>query len=323
MEMPEAVGRIVIRDVTLREGMDVPGVEFTFSQRLKIAEALSGAGIPEIEIVAPAKVAVDSDFAGICRDHRKQVRCKTSGLVYASGEQCFQELDLLSGVLDRIDILMPLSAERKPYKEDEKIARMLEVLAYGVQQLPAPGIGFPHAFHADPEFLARACREAEAHGAGRITIYDTDGSVDPFTVFSVIDELRQAVEAELFFHAHNDLGMATANSLAAVLAGANGLDVTVNGLGDRAGNASLEQVLLNMEMEDIETGISPSELKKLSLLVEEESGIPVHPLAPVVGEYVFSHKSPGHLGITGLFEAFDPDVLRRDSTSKSRRNGRK
>ena len=307
--MPELKEKITIRDVTLREGMDVPGVEFSFSQRLEIAAALSNAGIPEIEIVAPAKVLKDFDFARMCRENRGQVGCKTSGLVYAAGEECFQEIDILSGVLDRIDILMPLSPERKPLDEYEKISRMLEVLGYAVARMPGVGIGFPHAFHAGQEFLALACREAAAKGAARLTIYDTDGREDPFTVFNVMDELRQIIGVELFFHAHNDLGLATANSLAAVLAGADGLDVTVNGLGDRAGNASLEQVLLNMEMEGIETGVAPSELKELSRLVEHASGISVHPLAPVVGEFVFTHKSPGHHGITDLFEAFDPDLL--------------
>lgn len=308
--MPEPAEKIIIRDVTLREGLDVPGVEFSFSQRLKIAASLSEAGVPEIEIVAPAKVDEDSGFAAMCREYSEQVRCRTSGLVYASREKCFGEIDLLSGLLDRLDILMPLSSERKPFEETEKIERMLEVLDYGVKQLPGVGIGFPHALHADPEFLALACREAESHGAGRITIYDTDGSADPFFIFQILDELRQVAGVELFFHAHNDLGLATANSLAAVLAGADGLDVTVNGLGDRAGNASLEQVLLNLVLEEIETGISPAGLKKLSVLVEKESGVPVHPLAPVVGEYVFTHKSPGHLGITSLFEAFDPEMVK-------------
>jgi len=106
--------------------------------------------------------------------------------------------------------------------------------------------------------------------------------------------------------------MATANSLAAVLAGADGLDVTVNGLGDRAGNASLEQVLLNLSRRGIETGISTAGIKGLSQLVERLSGIPVPELAPVVGEFVFTHKSPGHQGITRLFEAFDPELLDRD-----------
>ncbi len=157
---------------------------------MDIAVALSACGIPEIEIVAPAKVAEDSGFAVMCGAQPEQVRCRTSGLVYAAGGKCFEEIDLLSGVLDRMDILMPLSLKRKPYNENEKIKRMLEVLKYGVEQHPEVGIGFPHALHADPEFLALACKEAESHGAKRITIYDTDGRANPFIIFQVMDDLR-------------------------------------------------------------------------------------------------------------------------------------
>ena len=308
--MPDWEDTCIIRDVTLREGMDVPGVEFSFPQRLEIAEALSAAGLPEIEIVAPAKVREDSVFAGICLENKEKVRARTSGLIYASGPEHKAEIDLLAGLLDRFDILMPLSPQRKPYGEAEKMSRMLEVVDYGLTRHSNLGAGFPHALHADPEFLLSACRQADSAGASRITIFDTDGKADPFSIFQVIQELREAVKCELFFHAHNDLGLATANSLAAVLAGADGLDATVNGLGDRAGNASLEQVLINLILEEIDSGIDPSSLKKLSLLVEDLSGVPVHPLAPVLGEYVFTHESPGHHGITDLFEAFKPELLK-------------
>ena len=89
---PEPSSKAIIRDVTLREGLDVPGVEFSFTQRLEIAKALAGAGIPEIEIVAPGKVREDSGFAGICLENRDQVRCRTSGLVYSFRQQSIREM---------------------------------------------------------------------------------------------------------------------------------------------------------------------------------------------------------------------------------------
>jgi homocitrate synthase NifV len=117
------------------------------------------------------------------------------------------------------------------------------------------------------------------------------------------------VDVPLFFHAHNDLGLATANSLAAVQAGADGLDATVNGLGDRAGNASLEQVAMVLYLKGFSTGISLRELKPLCEAVAEESGIPIPALAPVLGSYTATHKSPGHLQAPELFEAFDPSLV--------------
>jgi homocitrate synthase NifV len=124
-----------------------------------------------------------------------------------------------------------------------------------------------------------------------------------------VKRLKEKLDIPLFFHGHNDLGLATANSLAAVFAGADGLDVTMNGLGDRAGNASLEQVVLNLHLKGFETGIILKDLKLLSESVEEASGIPVSKLAPVVGKHIFVHKSPGHLESPDLFEAFDPQLV--------------
>jgi isopropylmalate/homocitrate/citramalate synthase len=105
--------------------------------------------------------------------------------------------------------------------------------------------------------------------------------------------------------------MATANTLAAVRAGAKGIDVTANGLGDRAGNCALEQIALCLELEGISTNIDLARLSSLSRAVAAESGIAVGPLSPVTGAYVFSHKSPGHLEIPELFEAYDPELVGR------------
>ena len=117
------------------------------------------------------------------------------------------------------------------------------------------------------------------------------------------------MNASILFHGHNDLGMATANSLAAVQAGADALDVTVNGLGDRAGNAALEQVALALHLRRFDTGISLGSLRSMSRAVERESGVALSRLAPVVGEFVFQHKSHSHLCMPELFEAFDPALV--------------
>ena len=125
----------------------------------------------------------------------------------------------------------------------------------------------------------------------------------------LISRLAGEIAAPIFFHGHNDLGLATANSLAAVRAGAAGLDVTVNGLGDRAGNACLEQVAVALHLRGFETGIALRKLTALAAAVEKESGVPVSKLAPVVGEFVVRHKSPSHLADPDLFEAFDPELI--------------
>jgi homocitrate synthase NifV len=299
--------KTIIRDSTLREGEDVVGVNFPLEKKLKIAQYLDKAQVPEIEVVAPGKVFKDLEFVKRLKEDGLQII--TSGLVYAYNPWCREEIEEMSRSLDRFDLLMPVSPKRKPYDRNGKIKHLLKALAFSLQYLPDVGVGFPHSTQTEITFLLEISLESMKRGAKRITIYDTNGIFDPFTVYDLIKQLKKGLRVPLFFHGHNDLGLATANSLAAVYAGADGLDVTVNGLGDRAGNASLEQVVLNLYVKGLDTGIVLRDMRKLSKTVEEESGIKVFKLAPVVGEKIFIHKSPSHLENPELFEAFDPELV--------------
>jgi homocitrate synthase NifV len=305
-----ASGRVLIRDSTLREGMDVPGVDFSTEQRLRIARLLDRARVPEIEVVAPGKITEDLPFAEKLRD--EGLRIRTSGLVYSFSPTCGEDVVRLSGCLDRFDILMPVSEKRKPFDRGTKVRLLEETLELSLERLPDVGVGFPHSTQADQGFLEEISRASEEKGARRIVIYDTNGSADPSEVYELVGGLRQAVDVPLFFHGHNDLGLATANSLAAVQAGAHGLDTTVNGLGDRAGNASFEQLVMVLHLKGFNTGVSMGDLKELCEIVAEESGVEIHGLAPVLGKHVATHKSPGHLEIPELFEAFDPSRVGLD-----------
>ncbi len=235
---------VVIRDSTLREGLDTPGVTFTLEQKLEIARLLDKANVPEIEIVAPSNVLRDLELAEKLKEERLQIR--TSGLIYSYGPRCQEEIKEASRSLDKIDILMPVSPKRKPYDSKDKMRLLVEVLGDALRFHADVGVGFPHSVQVEFEFLLEIALEGVSHGARRITVYDTNGSSDPFRIYELIKGLRNELSVSLYFHGHNDLGLASANSLSAVYAGADGLDVTVNGLGDRAGNASLEQVVLGL-----------------------------------------------------------------------------
>jgi homocitrate synthase NifV len=304
--VPETA-RIQLRDATLREGLDTPGVRFSPEDGVRIARALAQAGVPEAEVVAPARVLEELPFAHRLREERAGIR--TSGLIYAAGRRCREEIEAARASLDRFDLLMPLSAQREPRDRTAKQGVLFDALRFAKSIGAEVGAGFPHSTQVEADFLCEIAGDAARQGAARITIYDTNGSGDPFAVYALIERLFKEVAAPLFFHGHNDLGMATANSLAAVLAGAAGLDVTVNGLGDRAGNASLEQVVMALRRRDRDCGVDLSALGGLSRMVEELSRVPVSKLAPVVGEFVFTHKSPGHLGALAEFEAFDPAAV--------------
>lgn len=301
--------RITLRDATLREGLDTPNVAFTPEQKLRIARLLARAGVPEAEVVAPSRVLDDVGFVHVLRDQGIELR--VSGLVYAYGADCAREIETACTALDHVDLLMPVSPERPPEDRETKKRMLDEALARATAFDADVGAGFPHALQCDPEFLCEIAVLAVGRGAKRIVVYDTNGSGDPFAVASLIRKLRErGIVADVFFHAHNDLGLATGNALAAVTAGASGLDVTVNGLGDRAGNAALEQVAMALHLKGFETGVALHELGALSRAVEEASGVAVSKLAPVVGEYALWHRSPSHLRKPGLFEAFDPELVR-------------
>lgn len=298
---------VVIRDSTLREGLDTPGVAFSLEQKVKIARLLDRANVPEIEIAAPSNVLGDLELAEKLNDEGLQI--KTSGLIYSYNPRCREEIEEASKSLDRIDILIPVTPKRKPYDSKDKRTLFVEVLQHALRFHSDVGVGFPHSSVVEPEFLLEIGHDAVHNGAERITVYDTNGSSDPFEVYDLIKGLRKELSVSLFFHGHNDLGLASANALSAIHAGADGLDVTINGLGDRAGNASLEQVVLGLHLKGIETGVILKDLPGLSKTVEEASGIDVSKLAPVVGKYVFSHKSPSHLENPESFEAFDPRLV--------------
>jgi homocitrate synthase NifV len=300
-------GTVVLKDSTMREGLDVPGVALDPDQKRALLGMLAEARIPEVELVAPGHF--DRDLLFVKGSGAAELPIRSSGLVYGYGPDWRGQIAMAKGVLDRIDILMPLSDGRPPSGRSEKSRRMREALHAAVDILGDVGVGFPHATQVEQRYLREMCGEAVQEGATRITLYDTNGSSDPWAVADLVERVREITKTPICFHAHNDLGMATANSIAAVRAGAMCLDVTVNGLGDRAGNASIEQVAMVLHAMGVGHGLRLEMLLDLSRAVEAMTGVPVSKLAPVVGEFAFRHKSPSHLESPALFEAFDPALV--------------
>lgn len=298
---------VILKDCTMREGLDVPGVSLDLSQKKGLLEKLRQLQVPEVELVAPGHF--DRDLDSLAQMIRTESALMTSGLIYANLPGWQNQIARAKGLLDRVDLLMPLSDLRPPVGAREKSRQMKTALRVAAGEMDQVGVGFPHATQAERIFLLEMCREAARNGAARITLYDTNGSSDPWFVEELIQDVRAITDVQICFHAHNDLGMATANAVAAVKAGAECLDVTVNGLGDRAGNASLEQVAVALFARGVATGVKLDLLCSISQAVAAWSGVPIGKLAPVVGELVFCHKSPSHLASPALFEAFDPTVI--------------
>jgi homocitrate synthase NifV len=177
-------------------------------------------------------------------------------------------------------------------------------------------VGGEDASRADLDFLLHVVETAELAGARRFRFADTLGLLDPFTTYKRISQLREASDLELEMHAHNDLGLATANTLAAVLGGASHVNTTVNGLGERAGNAALEESVTAMHhLYNIETGIDSRHFPEISRLVSIASGRPIPVNKSIVGDAVFTHESGIH--VDGLiknplnYQGLDPEEVGR------------
>jgi homocitrate synthase NifV len=172
------------------------------------------------------------------------------------------------------------------------------------------------ASRADIDFLIQMAETAQLAGASRIRFADTVGIMEPFGVFETIKKIRAATDLEIEMHAHDDLGLATANTLAAALAGATHVNTTVNGLGERAGNAALEEVVVGLkQLYNIETGVNLQNFPTLSEQVAQASGDAIGNRKSLIGKNVFSHEAGIH--VDGLlkdpknYQGVDPAVVGR------------
>src|SRR5690349_20222564 len=205
---------IVLKDATLREGLDTPKVFFSLAQKWNIARCLEGAGLSEAEVVAPSRVLSDLEDARMFK--AKGLSIRLSGLIYANAGDCGREIEAASRILDRFDLLMPASPKRAPFEAEEKLRLLQQAVSQAAAHGADFGVGFPHCFHANPALLTELAEDAVRGGAQRITLYDTNGSRDPFEVHNFVTLIKNKVRVPIFFHGHNDLGMATANSVGGV-----------------------------------------------------------------------------------------------------------
>ncbi len=195
--MSNKIKIIVLKDATLREGLDVPKVEFDIAARRAIFKRLGQARAGEMELVAPSRVLQDLQWVRkLGRFVKKHV---TSGLVYATSTILDREVEALIAGVSRFDILLPVSSHRTPYDLNAKIELLTSVLKSINRRYANFGVGFPNATQVDEEWLMRLGDVAVTHGAQRLTIYDTNGSIDPFRLKPLIERLKKYLIANCFF----------------------------------------------------------------------------------------------------------------------------
>jgi homocitrate synthase NifV len=200
--------------------------------------------------------------------------------------------------------------------EEDVIYRMAECVEYAQNKGLTVSVGAEDASRAQIGFVIRLFREAEKLGVTRVRYADTTGILNPFSACEQIRYIREHIGADIDFHGHNDFGMATANALGAYKGGANVISCSVNGLGERAGNTPLEEIVLALEhREGCKLPIDHTRLQQVSELVERCSGKCVEPAKPIVGRDIFTHESGIH--VDGLlkcrqtYEALRPEELGR------------
>lgn len=306
--------KVFIGDTTLRDGEQTAGVVFSAKEKISIARHLDAMGVHELECGIPA----------MGKEERSSIRSLVdlglSARLITWNRALIPDIEAsISCGIEAVDISLSVSdimIEHKIHKSREWVKEQLRrALGFAKEKGLYVCVGGEDASRADSDFLIELMQIARANGADRFRYCDTLGILDPFAMYDKVGRLTAAVpELDVEVHTHNDLGLATANALAGVRGGARYISTTVNGLGERAGNAALEEVVMALKVAcGIDVGIDTRRFHAVSRLVGSASNREVPAWKAVVGERVFSHESGLHadgvLKDPRNYEGFPPEEV--------------
>ncbi|MBU0682997.1 MAG: 2-isopropylmalate synthase [Candidatus Omnitrophota bacterium] len=298
--------RLIIFDTTLRDGEQTPGASLTANEKLKIALQLEKLGVDIIEAGFPRTSPGDLLAVKTVSKHIKgAVICALARATKKDIDDAYEALK--NARQGRVHIFLATSAIHRKYKlrkaKDEILKTSIEAVKYARKKFSDIEFSPEDASRTEPDFLAQVVEAVIKAGAKTVNIPDTVGYSVPGEFGAVIKGLKDSVpninKAVISVHCHNDLGLGVSNSLSAVLNGARQVECTINGLGERAGNAALEEIVMALKMRKdifsgIMTNIQTKQLYKTSRLVSRLTGITVQPNKAIIGENAFSHESGIH-----------------------------
>jgi 2-isopropylmalate synthase len=297
--------RVLIFDTTLRDGEQSPGCSMTAPEKLRVARALAELGVDVIEAGFPAASRGDFESVStVAREVHGPIICALARCTFEDIEAAAQAL--AAAPRHRIHVFLATSAIHRQYKLNMAQEEILRLAGAGVTRARelCEDVEFSaeDASRTELEFLAQVLEVAIAAGATTVNIPDTVGYTVPDEFAELFRYLRKNVrgieKVRLSVHCHDDLGMAVANSLTAVVAGARQIECTINGIGERAGNCSLEEVVMALKTRaaffNVSTGIQTTRLYPTSRLISSITGMPIPRNKAVVGENAFAHEAGIH-----------------------------
>jgi 2-isopropylmalate synthase len=310
MLKPAVHPRLAIHDITLREGEEAAEVNFTLDQKQRIYDLLAAAGVRYIQGGLPAKSKMDHRFIRqVTAAPNRAV--EVEALVHIFTADWKQQIDAaVDSGADRLSLMYPLSRVRlekvQKATEDEAIERIAEAVAHARAQKVKARFSPPDGTRANVALLLRSFDTAAAAGADIVSITDTVGCMTPHGMrYLVTAAVRRGLDVQV--HCHNDYGLAMSNALAAVEAGAAGVDTSINGLGERAGNVVMAEFVATLQyLYGVDLGVRLTAITELSQLVSELSGVPLAATQPLTGPNSFAHKLDTHIyGIDRTPDAYE------------------